>query len=130
VLFKDWIAEREAMQGTPRQRAVAWRALEILMERELRRDQSSFDFSLDTEALGAKDDNSLQTGAELFLAKEFNVPFYFGPTVLAKLASANIEQFLAVSGDQFEDLIANRVLKPGELLTIEPMRQQKLIEKA
>ena len=130
VLFKDWIVERESMQGTPRQLAVAWRALEILVERELRRDQVSFDFSLGTEALEAKEDNSLQTGAELFLAKEFNVPFYFGPIILAKLASANIEQFLAVAGDEFEDLIANRVLKPGEPLAIEPMRQQEIIQKA
>jgi len=129
VLFKEWIAEREAMEGTPRQLAIAWRALEILIERELRRNQTTFDFSLGSEELEAKEDNNLQTAAELFLAEEYKVPFYFGPTTLAKLASANIEQFLAVAGDEFEDLIASRILRPGEPLAIEPLRQQEIIQK-
>jgi hypothetical protein len=129
-LFKQWIEDREKLTGTPRQLALAWRTLEILIERELRRSQAAFDFSLDADELAEKDDNNLQTAAELFLAKEFNVPFYFGPSVLAKLASANIEQFLTVAGDQFEDLIANRLLKPGELLAISPGRQQEIISKA
>jgi len=129
-LFEEWIAGQKAMEGTPRQLTVAWRALEILVERELRRDQGSFDFSLGAGELEAKNDNNLKVGAELFLAKEFGFPFYYGPTMLAKLSSANIEQFLSVAGDEFEDLIANRVLKPGEPLTIEPDRQQQIIQKA
>jgi hypothetical protein len=129
-LFKHWIEERMAQRGTPRELALSWCALEILVERELRRAQKSFDFELGAEELEAKDDNSLQTAAELFLAKEFKIPFYFGPTVLAKLASANVEQFLMIAGDQFEDLIANRLLRPGEVLAISPHRQEELIRQA
>jgi len=129
-LFKRWIEERENLTGTPREMAVAWRALEILIERELRHAQPSFDFELDPEELQAKDDNNLQTAAELFLAEEFKVPFYFGPSVVAKVASANIEQFLWVAGEQFEDLIANRLLKPSEVLAIPPARQDAIIRQA
>lgn len=128
-LFRQWILEREHLSGTPRELAVAWRTLEILIERELRRVQPRFDFSLDPEELQDKDDSNLQTAAELFLAREFDVPFYFGPSVLAKLASANIEQFLTVTGDEFEDLLATRLLKPGEVLAILPARQEEIIRK-
>lgn len=128
-LFRQWISERERLTGTPRELAVAWRTLEILIERELRRVQPRFDFSLDPEELQDKDDNNLQTAAELFLAREFGVPFYFGSSVLAKLASANIEQFLTVTGDEFEDLLATRLLKPGEVLAILPARQEEIIRK-
>lgn len=128
-LFRQWIAERERTSGTPRELAIAWRTLEILVERELRRSQPSFDFALDAEELQDKDDNNLQTAAALFLAQEFEVPFYFGPSMVAKLASANIEQFLTVTSEQFEDLLANRLLKPGEVLAIPPARQQDIIRK-
>jgi hypothetical protein len=127
-LFKRWIEARENTTGTPRELALAWRTLEILVERELRRDQPSLDLALDADDLQEKDDNGIHTAAELFLAKEFGVPFYYGPVALAKLASANTEQFLTTAGEQFEDLLANRLLKPGEVLAIPPARQQEIIQ--
>ena len=35
--FREWIAAREQMEGTPREQVIAWRTLEILIERELNR---------------------------------------------------------------------------------------------
>ena len=86
--YAAWIAEREQMQGTPRQLAVAWRMLEILVEREERKSQKAFDFAFDAAELQAKDDSSLRTAAELFLAEEFKIPFFFGSSMLARLASS------------------------------------------
>jgi hypothetical protein len=112
--YAAWIAEREQMQGTPRQLAVAWRMLEILVEREERKSQKAFGFAFDAGDLQAKDDSSLRTAAELFLADEFKIPFFFGSSMLARLASSNVEQFLWMAGDQFEEVASVNVINPKE----------------
>jgi hypothetical protein len=48
ALFQGWVAERREMDGTPRELAIAWRALEILIEREKRKAQKAFDLALST----------------------------------------------------------------------------------
>jgi hypothetical protein len=129
-IFTEWIAAREALEGTPRERATAWRALEILIERELRKTQASFDFSLGVDELGEKDDSSLKAAAELFLSREYAVPYYFGRSILSKLASSNIEQFLWLAGDEFEEVVSAAVINPTHVADLTPTRQEAIIKKA
>ncbi len=127
--FNEWLTDREKMDGTIWERAVAWRALEILIEREKRKSQPSLlDEPLSVDALRKKDDSAVRASAELFLAKEFNLPYYYGPTMLSKLASANIEQYLWLAGDQFEEIVSAALLKKATDLT--PVRQQAILKKA
>lgn len=127
--FRDWVAARERIEGTPRERAIAWRALEILVERELNRPQRRlFDESLDTEELHAKDDSRVNQAAELFLAREYGLPYYFGPERIARLASLNIEQFLGLAGTIFEEVIAAEVLRGGTQV-MSAQRQHELMKK-
>lgn len=127
--FNEWLADRENMEGTIWERAVAWRALEILIEREKRKSQPSLlDEPLSVDALRKKDDSAVRASAELFLAKEFNLPYYFGSAMLSKLASANIEQYLWLAGDQFEEIVSAALLKKATDLT--PVRQQAILKKA
>lgn len=128
--YAAWIAEREQMQGTPRQLAVAWRMLEILVEREERKSQKAFDFAFDAAELQAKDDSSLRTAAELFLAEEFKIPFFFGSSMLARLASSNVEQFLWLAGDQFEEVASVNVINPKEVARLKPELQEVILRKA
>lgn len=129
VRFHDWIAARENMKGTLRERVVAWRALEVLIEREKRRPQRSlFDTPLPVETLNEKDDAAVRASAELFISQEFGLPYYFGQTMLSKLASSNIEQFLWLAGDEFEEIVAAALIKkPTDL---PPERQQAILMKA
>jgi hypothetical protein len=127
-LFQEWVAAREAMDGTPRERAIAWRTLEILIEREKRKSQRVFDFALSADVLEDKDDSAVRAAAELFLAAEFGFPYYFGPSRLAVLASSNIEQFLSLAGDEFEVVGSAALLKKATDLT--PDQQQAILKKA
>jgi hypothetical protein len=71
--FQEWVETRERLQGTHRERAIAWRALEILIEREMNRPQKGlFDdaLSLEEDELKEKDDSRVKQAAELFLARE------------------------------------------------------------
>ena len=129
TLFQDWIVAREELEGTLQERVVAWRALEILIEREKRRAQKSlFNTPLSPEALADKDDSAVRAAANLFIAKEFGVPYYFGPTMLAKLASSNIEQFLWLAGDEFEEIVASALIK--RQTDLPAVRQQAILARA
>ncbi|ACB73839.1 hypothetical protein [Opitutus terrae] len=129
-LFDAWIAEREALNGSTRAKALAWRELEILVERELRKNQRSLGIPLETEVLADKSDNSLTAAAELFLANEFDLPYYFGSATLAKLSSSNIQQYLGLAAQQFEVIISAVLISPSQPPLLPAARQQQLVVKA
>jgi len=130
ALFAEWIGTREGLEGTPRERAISWRALEILIERELRKTQPTFDFSLDVDDLEHKDDSSLKAAAELFLSREYELPYYFGSATLSKLATSNIEQFLWLAGEEFEEVVSAAVISPTRVADLTPDRQEAIIKRA
>lgn len=128
--YQDWVRAIEFVEGTPRERTLAWRALEIIIERDLRKSQLVLfpDLVLAPEELGRKDDSEVRGAAEFFLAHEFGIPYYFGSSRLANLASCNIEQFLALAGDLFEEILALELL--GRHGVLRPERQEAILKKA
>ena len=126
--FREWVRLREGIDGTPQERATEWRALEILIERELNRKQKGLfdDQPLGEEELGEKDDSSLANAAELFLAREFELPYYYGAARIARLASLNIQQFLGLGGEIFEESAAAELLRRA--LALPPERQHALMK--
>jgi hypothetical protein len=130
AFFQEWVAERQAMEGTSREQAIAWRALEILIVREKRNAQKAFDFALSADVLEDKDDSAVKAAAELFLARECGIPYYFGPSKLAAIASSNIEQFLSLAGDEFEELISSILINRHKPADLTPGRQQVILKKA
>jgi len=128
ALFHDWIETQEKQPGGSRDRAIGWRVLEILMYRELRNKQTAFDFPLSPAELREKTDSSIRAAAELFLAHEFHLPYYFGPKKLANLASWNIEQFMRLAGDEFEEVVASSLI--SKTPTLNAGRQDALLRGA
>lgn len=112
ALFRKWILHCEEFSGSPWNRVINWRATEILIERESKRSQPSLGFEFEMEDLDHKKDASVRDAAELFLAKEFGLPYYYGFGTLAKLSSANMQQFMGVAAAQFEEIIASSVISP------------------
>ncbi|MGO8898786.1 MAG: hypothetical protein ACLQU5_10630 [Isosphaeraceae bacterium] len=130
--FQEWVEARERTRGTPRERAIAWRALEILIEREINRPQKGlFDDAtpLEEDELNDKDDPRVNKAAELFLAREYELPYYYGPDRIARLASLNIEQFLGLAGTIFEEVIAAELLRGGTQV-LSARRQHALMKRA
>lgn len=127
--FAAWISEREAASGTPREHLLGWKTLEILTERELRKAQKTFAFvELDAEDLAQRDSSDVRAAAELFAAREFHLPYYYGLSRLACLASSNIEQFLWLSGDIFEECVSAALLQKVTHLT--PASQERILRKS
>jgi len=127
--FDAWISERTSASGTPRELLIGWRTLEILIEREFNKTQQTLDFiEYDTSELAQKDSSDVRASAELFVAREFNLPYYYGLSRLSSLASSNIEQFLWLSGDIFEECVSANLLRKSTHLT--PVAQERILRKS
>jgi hypothetical protein len=129
-LFDAWVREREAFAGPTLDRLVAWRELEILIERELNKKQASLGIPLESSELEDKLDNSLRSAAMLFIANEFDLPFYFGPSTLAKLSTFNIQQYLGLAAKMFEEVIAAALINPQQQPMLSAVRQEDILQKA
>ena len=137
-LFDLWLEDAEKFSGKPRDRAVRWRALEILIRREQRRNQPSlFDDpmplnelhrAIPLEELKKKSDSPVRAAAQLFLSNEFGFPYYFSHQVLSNLASSNVEQFLGLAGDMFEEIASSVIRRRNSVLSAE--RQEQLLRRA
>ena len=127
--YREWFESTDSLAGTTWEKARAWRSLEILIARqEARRQRVLFDDALPAEQLDKESDSSVGNAAELFLAKEFGLPYYFGPEKIARLASLNIQQFLGLSSGLFEDVLSASLLEQST--TIPPERQHALLKTA
>ena len=127
--FSTWICNCENASGSLRERLLGWRVLEILMERDLRKSQQTLDFiEYNISELEQRLSSGIRATAELFLSHEFNLPYYYGFPRLASLASSNIEQFLLLSGDIFEECISAVLLRKSMQLT--PVSQERIIRKS
>ena len=127
--YQDWIASCGVDAGSPRERAIQWRALEILIERENRKSQLAFDFGpLSPEELAHRSDSGVRVAAERFLASEFELPYYFGTSILSISASSNIEQFLALAGNLFEEVLAANLI--GVASELSAVRQQSILKQS
>jgi hypothetical protein len=126
--FSAWIESQETQAGTAREQAISWRVMEILIHREIKHDQKSFDFPLAPNSLVERSDSQLRAAAELFLSQEFDLPYYFGTHKLANLAFWNIEQFMRLAGDEFEEVVSSRVVRKDP--TLDASRQDQLLRAA
>lgn len=126
--YREWIRVRNEEAGTPRELLIGLRSLEILIERHRQKAQLSFDFDLPPEELEQRDGSSVRNAAELFLAEEFGLPYYFGSECVANLGFQNIEQFLRLGGDLFEESLSTALIRRSPILS--PERQESVLAQA
>ncbi len=123
--YAEWIKVQESAVGDPEDQIVGWRSLEILIERQQRKSQLAFDFPLSRDELREREGSDVKAAAELFLAQELSLPYYFGSRRLASLGSFNVEQYLRLAGDLFEESAAASLMRQPAVLG--PERQQAII---
>lgn len=127
--YSDWVKSRADVEGTIRHQLIKWRTLEILIARQQGKRQMNLLLErLSTEELDDKDESDVRAAAELFLSKEFGFPYYFGLSKLASLGSFNVEQFIRLAGDLFEESLAAAVMRRRP--QIAPERQERILQGA
>lgn len=129
--YQQWLAARRAVSGSPRDRALSWREVEILIERDAAKSQRAFDFdALTEEDLSDKESAGVKAAAEVFLSREAKAPIYFGRQKLAMLSSSNADQFVELAGDLFEELAAKTVARRGADSILSAERQHLILKRA
>jgi len=130
--FRGWIAQKEAIEGDFFDQLIEWRSLEILLHREINKSSLFTTIELDEEELEDKEGNDVKVAAQLFVHHEFGIPFYYGFELVARLSSSNIEQFLNIAAELFEEIRNNsikKVLRSQTSLHLSAEKQQQIIKK-
>lgn len=119
-----WITNVEELKGSNREKAIAWGALEIVIKR--RRLRRLFNEPIPAEEMDM--DQGIKSIAEFFLSREFGIPYYFGFSRLAQISSYNVEQFIYMAGNLFEEAISSVWL--DNRFTLSVKRQEEILRDA
>lgn len=110
--YACWFSDADKLD--PLESARRWRELEIVIVRD--RDRSNlglFEIELTDQERKARSDAAIREAADLWLRREFGLPFYWGAGRLAKLSAENIEQYLNLCADLFDEMLAGITLRQG-----------------
>lgn len=125
--YDRWLEVARGHPGDAVERAVYWRTAEILVARDVQRAQTSFDFDALTSDEFDKRGKGLERAAEHFVRIEADAPVYFGRDTLAQVASSNVDQYLEVAGELFEEISAKVRYRRDKPMPLSPERQDALI---
>jgi hypothetical protein len=123
------ITDVEKQTNQPHDICRRLRMLEILVQREINKPQKNlFSNEISTDFFQNHESKSeIINAAELFLAAEYALPYYFGAKRLITLSSFNIQQFLKLAGALFdESMTAIRLNRDRESL-LSPIRQHEIL---
>lgn len=122
--YDEWLANTESLSGYTA--AARWRELEILITKDRDRAQLELlDIPLNDNDLKTQSGSSIREASALFLRQEFRLPYYFGSQRLARLGSQNVEQFLMLSGNLFDEMLALVTL--GRRPWLDPFGQDRIV---
>lgn len=125
--YEKWFKEANVLE--PIEAAQRWRELEIVVTRDMDRPELSlFELPLDEEERRGKSGSAIREAADLWLRREFGMPFYAGSQRLSKLAAENVEQYLNLSADMFDEMLVGITLRKGA--TLSPLRQDAALTAA
>lgn len=123
-----WLEAARRAKGNAVERAILWRVAEILVARDRRNEQQAFGFvSLSPEELDKRNSSGLARAAEHFLRAEIGAPMYFGREAIADVSSFNVEQYLTVAGELFEEISAKIQFVRDNPIPLSADRQDSII---
>lgn len=125
--YDEWIADARSQAGSPVERALRWRLAQILVARDRQRAQTSFDFdSLSVDEFDRRG-RGAERAAEHFLRTDVGAPIYFGRENLAAVSSSNVDQYLEVMGELFEEISAKVRYNRDKPMPLSAERQDALV---
>ena len=125
--YDQWINDQEIQIESPYDNAINWRKLEIKIAREEKNAQKKlFDIPLETN-LDEEPDSGIKATAEFFIHDEFKIPYFFGFSKISKLATYNVEQFLEIAAELFDEIVSQQIKnKKNDILNAK--RQEEIIK--
>jgi len=125
--YSSWL---EDVAGTEGYRgALARRELQILITRDRSRRQGElFEFPLNLGEMQKRSTSVVREAASLFMAKEYSLPYYVGPTTMVKLGSHNMAQFITLCADLFDEMLGSITLRHKP--QVSAARQDAIVRRA
>jgi len=125
-VYDHWINEQENKIQSPMDNAIDWR----ILEREIAREEKSaqkklFDIPLEPET--EDPDSGIKAAVEFFIHDEYKIPYFYGFSKIAKLSTFNVEQFLEIASELFDEIVSQRIKnKTNDILPAK--RQEEIIQ--
>lgn len=111
----NWVESIMASELSLFDKAIKLKCLQILNSREKKKAQQTFDIPIPNSSF-EESERTVKILAEHFLRKEMNAPMYFGFKSLSIISSANVDQFLDVTGEIFERIASKALQQEPESL--------------
>lgn len=102
------------------------KSIELFVAGNQNKAQATFDFNDIIPNPTSNDLAGLRATAEYQVCTDFGIPLYFGEKEIHKIASWNVDQFLALGASVFDQFEAQRIKNTGE--RIAPRVQERLIQ--
>jgi len=125
--YKTFLSRPLEADLSKREEAIELRSREILLERDSRKSQLSFDLDAGSE-IDEKSTSDVRPMAEFFLCSETGTPYYYGMERLSDLASHNVHQFMFLATELFEEVLSRSVTSESQVL--QPQDQERLLRRA
>lgn len=127
--YKTWIDYCKNLTDAPYLQAEMWRTLEIVIKRDEHKIQKRLfeDEPREFEELSSKITSGITNTARYYIRTKYKIPYYFGFKDLVKLSSSNIEQFLELASNLFDDMISASYTRLAT--RIRPERQETILVK-
>lgn len=111
-LFDQWIANAEAYDAEPFNKAIEWTRIGILISREKQKSQHSLDLMpLSDEELDERTGSGVPQAAERFVCTNLDVPYFYGIERVVRLSSYNVEEFLQICAVLYEHIYAQKITR-------------------
>jgi len=123
-LYDDWISFALNKNDSAYNKALLLHSTKIMISRRLGKNQLSL-FPFPAGEL-AQIPSEVTQAAELFLSSNVGLSYYYGFKKLTKLASFNIEQYLQMSGNLFEEILSSTLATSTS--NISPKTQNSVIK--
>ena len=133
--YEKWLELCKSTSDSEINNILKLKVLEILIERDKRKKQttlSNFDKTnkieepiLSPEEFQRKY-SGVKAAAELFISKEFNLPYYFGWDKVSRISSYNIEQFIYLCSHLFEEFLSSSLINTHAGL-LDPKDQERVL---
>ena len=118
--YETWFESADNLSG--RHRLNRWKEVEIIVHRDSLKGLPLFGEE-PVEQLAARASSAVREGSELLVAHEFGLPYYGGKKRVTALGSSNIEQFLNLCGDLFDELLVDVSLGRKPFISAERQHQ-------
>lgn len=133
--YEKWLECCKSTSDLEMNNILKLKALEILMEREKRKKQTTLSNFDKTNKIGEpvlspeefqRKYSGVKAAAELFISDEFNVPYYFGWDKVSRISSYNIEQFIYLCSHLFEEFLSSSLINSHAAL-LNPRDQERVL---